>query len=301
MKIHLLILWMVLAVYAGLSGVRAEQPGSANDQAAIKRQMCVTFDGLPLDRSFTDVDRRLITSEVLEAMDVHSAKGAGFVVGENIEDSYDLLGEWLNRGHVLGNLTYSHQDLHQIGSENFIREINLGAEALEVMLAGFGQKKRYFRYPYLHYGHSVADKREVRMFLAERNDVVTHASIVVEDYLYNLSLEKLGSKADSADYLELMGEYLNHVLDEVEKAESQSMQLLGRNCRHILQLRLNRLNAAFLNDMLIALKTMGYEFIPLDEALKDELYSRPEAYFESRGVSYLEMIFFSDPDLLPAE
>lgn len=293
----------ILAVLLLMSGVVAGQADSDNEieSDGIDKRICITFDGLPLDRTFTESDRRLITAEVLAVLDEHEAKAAGFVVGEYIEDSYDLLGEWLNRGHVLGNLTYSHQDLHQIGAQNFIREIKLGAEALETMLSGFGQKKRYFRYPYLHYGTNVADKRDVRMYLAERDYVVAHATIVVEDYLYNLTLEKLGDKADSSKYLELMSEYLNHVLEQVEKAQAQSIQLLGRNCNHILQLRLNRLNAAFLNDMLIAFETLGYEYISLDEALKDELFTMPEAYFDSRGVSYLEMIYRSDPDLLPAQ
>ncbi len=301
MKFSLILFCLSLVVISGTVHGQSQRAGNDITAEDIDRKLCITFDGLPLDKSFTDSDRRLITAEVLAVLDAHQAKGAGFVVGENIEDSYDLLGEWLNRGHVLGNLTFSHQDLHQIGAQNFIREISLGAEALQTMLSGFGQKKRYFRYPYLHYGTNVADKRDVRMYLVEQEYVVAHASIVVEDYLYNLSLEKLGDNADSTEYLGLMSEYLNHVLDQVERAESQSIQLLGRNCRHILQLRLNRLNAAFLNDMLIALKTQGYEFISLDEALADELYVMPEAYFDSRGVSYLEMIYRSDPDLMPAE
>jgi hypothetical protein len=53
--------------------------------------------------------------------------------------------------------------------------------------------------------------------------------------------------------------------------------------------------------MINAIKDMGYRFITLDEALEDELYQAPEAYFGSRGISYIEMIQHSNPDYLPAE
>jgi len=275
---------------------KASEKGSA-----VRRQICVTFDELPVAQSFGNTDRRLVTDQILGILDRHGVKAAGFVVGSAIQDDYDLLGAWLNKGHVLGNLTYSLQDLHQIGPENFIREIREGNESLEMMLAGFGQKRRYFRYPYLHYGADVAGKRMVNGYLRDNDMVVAHATVVVEDYLYNLSLEKLGGYADTTAYLELMQEYLNHVVDEVERSEEMATQLLGRSCRQILQLKVNRLNAAFIDDLLYALEDMGYLYIGLDEALKDDLFDLPEAYYDGRGVGYIEMVMKSNPDLMPAE
>lgn len=266
-----------------------------------KRRICVTIDELPAAKSFGDVDHRMITTRILDALQAHEATATGFVVGENIADSYDLLGEWLNRGHALGNLTYSHQDLHDLGYHNFIPDVIAGHEALEPMLAGFGQQERYFRYPFLHYGSEPADKQLVSAFLSDHLYVIAHATVVVEDYLYNLSLEKLGEDADSADYFAIMEEYLNHVVDQIEAAEKLSMKVLQRPCRQILQLRANRLNALALDNLLASLEQFGWEFISLDYALADELYASPEGYTGLRGVGYLEMIEKSDPDLLPAE
>ena len=46
---------------------------------------------------------------------------------------------------------------------------------------------------------------------------------------------------------------------------------------------------------------MGYSFITLDEALSDDVYHETEAYFGPKGVGYLDMIYQSNADLLPAE
>jgi len=266
-----------------------------------KKLMCITFDELPVSKSFGEVDRQAITYLILETLKKHEVKTVGFVVGEYIEESYNILGEWLNNGHSLGNLTFSYQDFNQLDPENFISDIRTGSEALETMLSGFGQKKRYFRFPYLHYGSTVEAKRAVKLYIDAHDIVTAHATVLTEDYLYNLSLERMGKIPDSAEYEALMNDYINDVLDEIERVEKISQNVLKRPCRQILQLRANRLNAVFLDEMLTAIKDMGYKFISLDEALKDDLYSAPEAYYGLRGRGYLEMIQLSNPDLLPAE
>ena len=281
-------------------GAPAQSQASESKKKSLRR-ICITFDQLPAAGSFEEVDRPAITYLLLQALKKHEVPAAGFVVGDLIGDSFDILGEWLNAGHVLGNMTYSNQDLHQLDIEQFILDIKAGEDALETMLEGFGQKKRYFRYPFLHYGNEAESKKQVKLYLDENDIVIVHASVVAEDYLYNLSLEKMGKFPDSSEYDNLLNEYVNHVLDEIEEMDALSKQVLGYSCRHILRLKANRLNAIFLDEMLQAIKNLGFEFISLDQALKDDLYSSPEAYFGSHGVSYLDMIRLSDPDHLPAE
>lgn len=275
--------------------------GQSKSGKKADKQICITFDELPAAQSFTDVDRDAVTYLLLETMKKHEVTAAGFVVGNQIEGSFDVLGSWLNNGHVLGNMTYSSQDLHELGIEQFIVDIQACGDALETMLEGFGQKKRYFRYPFLHYGTSAEAKKQVKLYLDAHDYIVAHATIVIEDYLYNLSLEKMGKFPDSAEFDGLLNEYVNHVLDEIERMEMVSKNVLGRSCRHILRLKANRLNAVFLDEMLTAIKDMGYTFISLEKALEDDLYEAPEAYFGPRGISYIEMIEFSDPDHIPAE
>ena len=139
------------------------------------------------------------------------------------------------------------------------------------------------------------------MFLEARGIIVAHATIVPDDFLYNLTLDKLGHEPDSSDFNRLMNEYVNHVLDELERVERLTSQIIGGQGRQILSLRANRLNAVFLEDLLSALEDSGYRFISLDRALKSRLFKQPEAYYGSRGIGYADMIAESDPDLLPAE
>ena len=78
------------------------------------KEMCVTFDELPASRAFGEVDVEALNYLILQGLRNHEIKAAGFVVGSYIEESFDILGQWLNDGHTLGNLTNSNQDYHQI-------------------------------------------------------------------------------------------------------------------------------------------------------------------------------------------
>ncbi|HKK20930.1 MAG TPA: polysaccharide deacetylase family protein [candidate division Zixibacteria bacterium] len=292
---------LLMILLAGAIMLQLTASAEAQGKGSTKKEICVTFDELPASKAFGDVDRQAITYLILQALKRHNVKAAGFVIGDQIEGAYDILGEWLNDGHVLGNMTFSYQDLNELGDEQFIDDIGAGHDALEQMLSGFGQKNRYFRFPFLHYGTTVEARRQVNGYLKEHKYKIAHTTVVVEDYLYNLSLDKLGKTPDSTDYDNLLADYVNHVTEAIQLAEVTSTEVLHRPCRQILALKANRINAVSLDIVLSAIENLGYKFITLDEALKDPVYSQPQAYFGSKGVGFLDMIQQSDPDLLPAQ
>lgn len=93
---------------------------------------------------------------------------------------------------------------------------------------------------------------------------------------------------------------MEHILRQVQGAETLSDRIFGRQVRQILLLHANRLNGRFLPDLLRALAERGYTFISLDRALADPAYSIPESYTGSKGLSYLERLAIAIPAPLPA-
>jgi len=212
------------------------------------------------------------------------------VVGSKIEGNLDVLGQWLQAGHQLGSMTYDNEDFHNVTVDQFKKLVVEGADELEPMLDGFGQQKRYFRFPFLHYGTTKKDKQSMRDFLGSHRQIISHATVVPEDFTYNNALAGLGKVPDSTRLLILRDEYFNHVLDQVDRQEQIAQTLIGRTVRQILLLKANRLNAIFLDELLTALEEQGYKFITLDAALRDEVYARVDNYTGPRGVGYLEML-----------
>lgn len=254
------------------------------------KQIAITFDELPAAQSFEEVQPDAITYLVLDALKKHGVKATGFVVGSRIERNLELLGQWLQAGHTLGSMTYDNEDFHNVTVDQFKKQVVEGADELEPLLEGFEQQNRYFRFPFLHYGTTKKDKQAMRDFLGSHRQVLSHATIVPEDFTYNNALAGLGKIPDSTRLLRLRDEYFNHVLDQVDREELIAQNLVGHQVKQIVLLRANRLNAIFLDELLTALEDQGYNFITLDAALRDEVYARIDTYTGSRGVGYLEML-----------
>ena len=258
--------------------------------AAQSKRIAVTFDELPVSPTFVPANGEELTKEILGALKEFKIKATGFVIGEQLTTSADLIGQWLNGGHTLGTMTWSNQDFHDIGVGEFMRQVRAAQDALEPILDQFGQKSRYFRYPFLHYGATMSDRAKAGELLASANTTIAHVTVKVDDFLYNLKLEQLGPHPDTTRLDQLLVEYTTHVIDELHRQEELALLVAGRPVIHILDLRANRLNAMFCWNLFDVIKSEGYKFVTLPEALADPAYSTTEKYTGTKGVSFLEMI-----------
>ena len=284
------ILKLAAAVLILLAVSLSAQTDSTAKPEKVRPEIAITFDELPAAQTFGPVDAKAISYMILEALKKYNVKATGFVIGQNIGDDADVLGDWLNAGHKLGSMTFSNQDINELDPENYVKEIRTGSDEIEDILSNFGQTTRYFRYPFLHYGQSSHIKKAVGGYLDSKGIIVAHATVVVEDYLYDMQLQKFGKVPDSSEYMLLLDQYLNSILDELERVEEVTMKVAGRPVKQILKLRCNRLNAMYLDDILNALKAKGYRFITLDAALKDPIYQQPESYTGTRGLGWVDML-----------
>jgi peptidoglycan/xylan/chitin deacetylase (PgdA/CDA1 family) len=262
----------------------------AAQAGAQSKKIAVTFDELPIAQSFVEANGAEVTADILSALKDLDITATGFVVGEHIANSADLIGDWLNGGHSLGSMTWSNQDYHDVGIGEFMRQVKQGQEALDPILSQFGQKRRYFRFPFLHYGATTGDKVKARQLLDAESVTIAHVTVMTDDYLFNLRLEQLGPHADTTRLEQLMVEYVSHVLDELKRQEELALLVAGKPVMHILQLRANRLNGLFCWNLLNAIKSEGYKFVTLGVALSDPAYTITEKYTGNRGVGYLDMV-----------
>ncbi|MFQ5608633.1 MAG: polysaccharide deacetylase family protein, partial [Candidatus Zixiibacteriota bacterium] len=183
--------WLLqITVFLCLSSVvrGQEDPGEGGSAPLLTGKIAITFDDLPVARTYDEQDRRQITESILSALAKHDVEAAGFVIGDNINSDWELLAGWLEGGHVLGSHTFSHHDLHNTRAEIFIEDMIHGASALETFLAGYGQKKRYFRFPYLHRGESREVRERNELLLKDNGHIVAPVSVDTDDYLYNLTM-----------------------------------------------------------------------------------------------------------------
>jgi|WetSurMetagenome_2_1015567.scaffolds.fasta_scaffold156892_2 peptidoglycan/xylan/chitin deacetylase (PgdA/CDA1 family) len=289
---------LLLLFHLGFSA--PQDSTSAKPKSKWHKKICLTFDNLPAERTYNKSERKKINAGILTALKKHNAPAAGFVIGDNIEGDLNLVADWLADGLTIGIMPFSGQDVNDLPSNLFIDDIERGIDALDSILTAHGQYSRYFRFPYLRYGADHEIRGEIEEFLKIENIATAHASIIADDFVYNLSLEKIVKSEDSLRIGAIVDEYIAHVIEVIRKAEKLASELAGRQIKQIIQFHSNKINGMFLDDLLSTLERNGYQFISLRDALEDKIYTFPDTYFGNQSISFLERIKLTNFDYIPA-
>lgn len=181
-----------------------------------------------------------------------------------------LVAEWGKQGHLIGNHTYSHQNLNapQITLTQFIVDIEK-AEAILKPLPGWTLR---LRFPYLKEGDSVQKRDGVQHWLRQHHYQSGAVSIDASDWFYNQKYLKLLKQQDTGRTQQLKQLYIRHLLDRAEYYDQLALKTLGRSPQHVLLLHTNAINAAFLPDVINAFKQQQWQLIDAKTAFNDPLY-----------------------------
>ena len=279
---------LALAVAAlSLSPVRAQE-----------RTVTVTFDDLPyqapdselcdpavamrLTRDFVDMLRPLDTHAVAF---VNEGKGCEARRAELLPP---MLTVWLDAGLELGNHTFSHPSLNAFPVDEWLAEVDLGAEVTRPLLAARGQTLRWFRHPYLHTGETVEKKAAAAEGLAARGYVVAPVTLNNDDWMFAALYRRAENAGDTALQTRIGEAYVAYMAEVLDHWEPYSAELTGgREPAQILLLHANTLNRDWYPRIHALYLSRGYRFVPLDETLRDPVYALPDNWVRNNGVSWL--------------
>lgn len=254
---------------------------ASHSSQAGQKEVSLTIDDLPFVGSSAmagdknpehDRFKKIIQILVEEHIPV-----TGFVIaGAIAKGQWKLLEIFQKEGFVIGNHTYTHVDLNQVGANQYIKEIEKADKRLTPLMS----QKKYFRYPYLSVGRGETRKK-VEKFLAANQYTVAPITIDSKDFRFNEKLLAVHWKARAA-YLQKMKErYLSYIWKETERAEKRAH---GKPVKQILLLHANLLNSHFLPDVIKLYRDHGYKFITLEEALnpvkEEHLHNNPIEAFQ---------------------
>ncbi len=121
--------------------------------------------------TFDDGPRPEVTPWVLDQLDKYNAKATFFCIGKNVELFPDLYKEIIDRGHAVGNHSYSHVKGWGMNTGDYVRDIDIAADMIHSNL---------FRPPYARIGTNQAK------VLGERYHSIMW-SILSRDYNRRLS------------------------------------------------------------------------------------------------------------------
>ena len=274
----------LITILAMLSTWPGQLPAKDVSQAdAPQRQIALSFDDAPRGHGQL-LSGRARTAKLIEALKRTGVKGAGFfVLTENVEKfggGRARIEAYQAAGHVLANHTHSHPSLHRTEVDRFLEDVDRASG----ILSRFNDTTDLFRFPFLHEGDTHEKRIAVRNGLAERGLRNAYVTVDTYDWYLQALVDEAIQAGHRLDRNTLCQVYVDTLVESVEFYDSIAQDVLGRSPRHVLLLHENDLAALFVDDLVIRLRELGWNIIPITDAYEDEIArSAPNTLFNNQG------------------
>lgn len=266
-------------------------------QPGTKYKIAVTMDDMPLvgiARYSQDVYQNMFSKLVTE-IKKQNTPVTGFVnesklniSGGTDKSKVKLLENWLDAGFDFGNHTDVHKSANKVPLAEYEEDIIKGEKTLKGLLSARGKELKYFRHPFLQTGLSLGKRDSITAFLKECGYTIAPVTIDNSEWIFASAYETAFKNNDAEMMKRIGNEYISYMKNKFEYYCGRSNALFGRNISHILLIHANRLNSEYYGPLCEMLRSLNYEFVSLDEALKDEAYKTEESFIQNAGVSWLD-------------
>lgn len=200
---------------------------------------------------------------------------------------------------TVGSHTYSHLHYSDTTLDFYKDDIEKGLSISVPLAQKYNKSLQYFRFPFNDLGKDSIQHTFIKRFLEKKNITITPFSIESEDYAYAYLYEYYIWKKDSAKALQTAQRYINQTLALFDFFESAGNHFYGRQVKQIYLCHDNLLNQHYLGTLIRLLKTKGYNFIALDNAMEDPIYGQPDTYYKKWGLSWIYRLNFSRIKTIP--
>lgn len=262
-------------------------------------KLAITLDDLPRSENLpAGYDSLQLIDELVATLkDHHVASVTGFVIGARVGSDVTAraaLARWTGAGHELGNHSYSHRSLDELGSDLYLSDV----ARLTPMLRALdpGGVAASFRYPFLEEGQSTQQRALVSRGIAQLGYTVARVSVDFSDWAWGDPYARCLARGDHAAVQLLSRSYVQHASASLEWSVQAARQVLRRPLVHVLLLHANVATARTLDALLSEYERLGAQFVPLSEALSDPAYT---ADYDARGGNLLTMISATNNRPLP--
>jgi peptidoglycan/xylan/chitin deacetylase (PgdA/CDA1 family) len=296
---------LLLSIVAALA-LAFPAVGFQGEQAPARR-VSITIDDGPVVGANNDLAAfQRITNGLVESFRAEKVPVALFINERqlNVPGQRDaraaVVEQWLDAGFEVGNHTYSHRSANSVSLDEFQDDIVKGEVIMRPLIEQRGRQLVWLRYPYLHSGTTAEAHQAIVDFLERRKYRVAPVTVDYADYTFAGAYTRELRRGNAEVAEKIKQAYLDQVDVGFNYAERASRELYGREIAQILLIHCNELNSVSLRDSIARMRKRGYEFISLDEAMKDAAYQRPDT-FAGPGGSWLGRTATATGKPLPPE
>jgi lysophospholipase L1-like esterase len=238
--------------------------------------IALTFDDIPAHgplppgTSRADVIRQITAALVAAKAPAFGFYNAGF--GLDDPTSAQAVETWRAAGFPLGNHSYSHRNLADIGADAFTADIVRDEDQLATA-AGAGADWHWFRYPFLSEGGDAATREAVRAALRQRGYRVAAVTMSFNDYNWNAPYAACAAKHDARAIGLLEKTYLSDAREAALAARHAAQSTVGHDIPYVLLMHVGAFDARMLPALLDLYTRLGFRFVSLPWAEADPFYA----------------------------
>ena len=218
---------------------------------ALAQSVAFTFDDAPNMAQLPRLTASERNAAMLAALAKHKVQAALFVTaanGAHQPEGNALVRAWGEAGHIIGNHTMTHPDLHSeaVTLARYQKEI-LDCDAVIRSMPGY---RKWFRFTFLREGKTPEKRDGMRRFLAQQGYRNAYVSLDTSDWRLEEKLIEVLGKDSKADLGPLKKTYLAHIRQRATAYRALSLQLQGRDIAQVILLHHNLINALWLDDVI---------------------------------------------------
>ncbi len=276
------ITYRLIALVLLLSGARA-QAG----------EVALTFDDLPVYGHFRPIgEAQALTGQLLFGLKRHHFPAIGFVNEIQLEGADKpartaLLAQWLDAGMDLGNHGFSHLSLTNTPVALYIADAARGEIATKALLSARGRAERWYRYPFLETGPTLAIRHTFETWLAGHGYRVAPVTIENSDWEFADVYDDALLRGDAAGAAKVRQAYLAFTAAVVPWYRKASVALFGREICFAFLLHASQLNADSMDGLADILRHEHLRAVTLDRAMADPAYRLRDDYAGPDGDEWL--------------
>lgn len=243
--------------------------------AAPAPTIAITFDDIPAHGPLPPGMTRLdVVRRITKALRDAGAPATGFLnAGFGLDDptSPAAITAWRAAGFPLGNHSYAHENLDQVGADAFLASVKKNERPLA---AAAGRSDwHWFRYPFLAEGRDPAARDAVRARLATDGYRIAGVTMSFDDFAWNPVYAACAAKGDRAAVARLETGMLADAKAAALAARSRALAQVGHDIPYVLLMHVGALDAAILPRILAQYRAMGFRFTTLEKAEADPFYA----------------------------
>lgn len=270
------VLWgLILLVIAATSTAAQTKPAPGPAKAAVKLELAVTFDDLPVSGPLPPGQTRVgIAQQIIRTLKTDRVPPTyGFVNAVHVQydpGTVDVLGTWRASGNLLGNHTWSHVSLDKVSLQDFESDLQKDEPILDLLMAGHDW--RWLRYPYVAEGDTMSKRMGIRSYLADHGYKIAAVTMNFDDYDWNGPYARCAAKHDAQSVSWLETSYLRAADENIGYYRAMSKALYGHDIRYVLLLHIGAFDAHMLPRLLRLYRERGFSFVSLEQAEQDAFY-----------------------------